>query len=729
MTPRRYCLITPCRDEERFARRTLDSVTSQTLAPALWVIVDDGSRDSTARILAEYAERFPFIRTMKRTDRGDRKLGSGVVDAFYAGYDTIDPYGFDFVCKLDLDLELPPRYFELLIERMESNPRLGSCSGKAYFLAGDDLVSERIGDDHALGMAKFYRTTCLLQIGGFVRQLAWDGIDSHRCRQLGWIAVSWDDPELRFVHLRPMGTSHRNWWTGRVRHGFGQYFMGTGPVWMLASALFRMTRPPVLVGGIAMLWGYARSAIRGDPRYARAGFRPFLRRYQRACLWKGKARALRDLDARQAAVWDPGRPPDVGERKLEGAPRPAARRRPLLKAGAWILFYLAILELGSAAILAWRPGIFRGLAMSRAQRNAAYVAGFERAIERRPGMLCVYDLELGWKPRARLDNGVDVTNAEGLRSRREYAPLPPPDTLRIAAFGDSFVYGSEVLTEEAWPSVLERLRPETEVLNYGVPGFGQDQIYLRYQAEGRKLSPAIVLFGVATPTLDRLVSVLPSFQSMETTPVGLVTKPRFLLDEAGGLTLVPNPVRRLEDLGRFVADPSAVRELGVHDYWYERRIYESWMFDHFHACRLLFSAWALADRRYFDEDRPVRGPPGGAVFNESSTAFGILARILGQFVESARASGMQPVVLLLPDGYAVERAREGKSDILEPLREHCRKAGLPTLDAGEAFRELPATADLDALFHGRFHYSAEGNRLAAQWIRREIDRQGWRQGG
>src|SRR5687768_5693339 len=42
--PRRYALVTPCRDEAKFARRTLDSVINQTVPPALWVIVDDGSK-------------------------------------------------------------------------------------------------------------------------------------------------------------------------------------------------------------------------------------------------------------------------------------------------------------------------------------------------------------------------------------------------------------------------------------------------------------------------------------------------------------------------------------------------------------------------------------------------------------------------------------------------------------------------------------------------------------
>ena len=250
MSSRRYCIVTPCRDEAKYARRTLDSVTQQSQLPDLWVIVDDGSKDETPQILDEYATRFPFIRVVRRTDRGDRKVGAGVIEAFYTGYDTIDESAFEYVCKLDLDLVLPPGYFAGLMDRMEAEPRLGTCSGKAYFFAPgtpDDhvgfplstaagLVSEKIGDENSVGASKFYRTRCFRDIGGFVRQVMWDGIDGHRCRQLGWIATSWDDPELRFVHLRPMGTSHKSWWTGRMRHGFGQYFMGTPPLYMLEAA-------------------------------------------------------------------------------------------------------------------------------------------------------------------------------------------------------------------------------------------------------------------------------------------------------------------------------------------------------------------------------------------------------------------------------------------------------------------------------------------------------------
>jgi poly-beta-1,6-N-acetyl-D-glucosamine synthase len=102
-----------------------------------------------------------------------------------------------------------------------------------------------------------------------------------------------------------MGTSHKTWWTGRMRHGFGQYFMGTTPMYMLGSALYRMTRPPRIVGGIAMMHGYLESAIKRRPRYGTREFRRFLRRYQWACLLKGKKRATEELNRRQATQWDP----------------------------------------------------------------------------------------------------------------------------------------------------------------------------------------------------------------------------------------------------------------------------------------------------------------------------------------------------------------------------------------------------------------------------------------
>jgi poly-beta-1,6-N-acetyl-D-glucosamine synthase len=302
---RRYVVISPCRDESTLLATTIETVLRQTERPELWVIVNDGSRDGSGAMLDEYAARHDWIRVLHRPDRGKRVLGSGVMEAFYHGLDQVDLSDFDYLCKLDLDLDLPERYFATLMDHMEADPRLGCCSGKPYFTRDGQVFSERCGDEHAVGMSKFYRVNAFRQIGGFVRELMWDGIDTHCCRMLGWRAASWDADDLRFIHLRPMGSSDKSWLTGRLRHGRGQHFMGTHPIYMLASAAWRIFHPPLLIGSAGMLWGYVRARLKREPTFDRPGFRQFLRSYQMACLRKGKRAATADLETEQAAAWKP----------------------------------------------------------------------------------------------------------------------------------------------------------------------------------------------------------------------------------------------------------------------------------------------------------------------------------------------------------------------------------------------------------------------------------------
>jgi biofilm PGA synthesis N-glycosyltransferase PgaC len=293
----RYLIVSPCRNEMAYMRRTLDSVIAQTVRPALWVIVDDGSTDDTPQILADYTARHDWIRVVPKPDRGHRAVGPGVIEAFYAGLATVDLGDFDYLCKLDLDLDLPVGYFGELIRRMEADPRIGTCSGKPYMRVNGRLVSERRGDEMSAGMTKFYSVTCFKDIGGFVREVMWDAIDCHKARQLGWRAVSWDTPELRFEHLRPMGSSQTSIHTGRRRHGFGQYFMGSDPLFYAATCLFRMAEPPYVTGGFSMFWGYLRAWLRRERQLDDRELIAFIRRYQRRALLVGKARAVAEIEA------------------------------------------------------------------------------------------------------------------------------------------------------------------------------------------------------------------------------------------------------------------------------------------------------------------------------------------------------------------------------------------------------------------------------------------------
>jgi hypothetical protein len=85
-----------------------------------------------------------------------------------------------------------------------------------------------------------------------------------------------------------------------MRHGFGQYFMGTGPVYMAVSALSRVNQRPYVIGSLWMFWGWLKSALKRAPRYGDAEFRAFLRRWQWRSLLVGKARATAEIDRRNA---------------------------------------------------------------------------------------------------------------------------------------------------------------------------------------------------------------------------------------------------------------------------------------------------------------------------------------------------------------------------------------------------------------------------------------------
>src|SRR3954451_901184 len=149
-------------------------------------------------------------------------------------------------------------------------------------------------------MSKFYRRAFLDDIGGLVKGLIWDGVDCYRGRMLGWRSTSIDDPELRFIHLRPMGSSDKGILHGRRRLGEGYWFLGSAPSFVLASAVYRLKHTPAVVGSLATLQGYAKAWLKGMPRYEDLTFRRYLRRYHRAMLTMGRTRAA-DLFEREAA--------------------------------------------------------------------------------------------------------------------------------------------------------------------------------------------------------------------------------------------------------------------------------------------------------------------------------------------------------------------------------------------------------------------------------------------
>ncbi len=311
-----YVLVSPCKDEAEHIEATLRSVAEQTVLPAQWVIVDDGSTDESMAIVERWRERMPFIKVVTRAP-GARQVGGGVIRAFNDGLAAVDiPHRY--IAKFDVDLELPPRYFEIMIARMEADPELGTCSGKAYYRHPEtgEPVSELCGDEASVGMIKFYRRECFDAIGGFETDVGWDGFDCHKARWMGWRAQSWDDPEIRFIHLRPMGSSQKSIYQGRIRHGRGQYLLGAHPVFFLASSVYRSLRQrPRLTGTAYALRGYIGAALNGEKPFGNPEITRFIRRYQMRALRTGKREAAEwAYQQRRAALGGAALPAGDGER-------------------------------------------------------------------------------------------------------------------------------------------------------------------------------------------------------------------------------------------------------------------------------------------------------------------------------------------------------------------------------------------------------------------------------
>lgn len=325
------------------------------------------------------------------------------------------------------------------------------------------------------------------------------------------------------------------------------------------------------------------------------------------------------------------------------------------------------------------------------------------------------DSVLGWRYRAGFTDSLNQITAQGLRSHRLYAQHRVDGGLRVAAFGDSFVYGNEVGDSDAWAAQIERLDSTIEVLNYGVGGYGDDQALLRYLHDGAQLSPDVVLLGFVSEDLGRLMNVYRRFRSVREIPL---VKPRYLVDDRDSLTLLPSPIRRTADWARYLNQPAAVVSFGRHDYWYEPIIYRNPIYDYSATVRLVSNLWIRVKRRYLGADRLSRG----GLFSSTSDAFRIQVAVFKLFANVVRERGATPAVLFFPDVESLQRSARAVRPRYQSLLVAARAMGIECLDGAEAFAREPVGGRSAGWFRPAGHYSPAGNLVLARWLVGELRR-------
>jgi poly-beta-1,6-N-acetyl-D-glucosamine synthase len=257
--PRLYVIVSPVKDEERYVELTLRSVTRQSLKPVLWVIVDDGSKDSTMNIVNCYAETHPFIRLVRNPYAGARQPGSAVIRAFNFGCQSISGTEHDFIVKLDCDLSFGSDYFEKIVGKFTNDPKLGIASG-VYFEQDKTGIWNQIAMPayHAAGACKVLRKACFEAIGGFIAAAGWDTVDEIRAMAKGWKTTHF--AEIGMKHHKPEGSGIGTIKTG-VMHGEIYYLTGGSIFFFLLKVLHRLKSKPFGLSALALVRGYLKAFL------------------------------------------------------------------------------------------------------------------------------------------------------------------------------------------------------------------------------------------------------------------------------------------------------------------------------------------------------------------------------------------------------------------------------------------------------------------------------------
>jgi glycosyltransferase involved in cell wall biosynthesis len=256
----------------------------QTILPKQWIIVNDGSQDGTGTLIDQAALQYPWIRAVHRKDRGSRKWGAGIIEAFYAGYDALDCDDWEYMSKLDGDLSFEPDYFERAFEKLRDNPKIGIGGGVLYHYDHGQRVLENHPKFHVRGGVKIYRRECWEAIGGLWVGPGSDTVDEVKANMLAWTTSSFFD--IHLIHHRFTGASWGRW-GGLTKDGKIDYVLGYHPLFLAAKVISRLIRRPYVVGSFAHVCGYLSANMQHIPRVDDPQLIQYLRQQQLARLFGG----------------------------------------------------------------------------------------------------------------------------------------------------------------------------------------------------------------------------------------------------------------------------------------------------------------------------------------------------------------------------------------------------------------------------------------------------------
>lgn len=253
-------------------------MVTQTLLPAAWVVVSDGSTDRTDEIVGKYASEYPWIVYVRLPLHRDRQFAAKV-GAFNEGYRRLSKVEYEVIGNLDADITFEPDYFEYLIHQFAEYPDLG-VAGTPFVENGVQYDYRFTNIEHVSGACQLFRRECYEDIGGYtaVKAGGIDWIAVTTARMKGWRTRTFTEKVCD--HHRKMGAGTASTLGLMFRRGKKDYALGGHPLWQIFRSLYQMSRKPYVLGGFLLLLGFVWSAMLRSERPISIDLLRFNRREQ-----------------------------------------------------------------------------------------------------------------------------------------------------------------------------------------------------------------------------------------------------------------------------------------------------------------------------------------------------------------------------------------------------------------------------------------------------------------
>ncbi len=272
----KYLIVTPVRDEENFVSKTILSVVNQTILPTKWIFVDDNSKDGTLSILKENEKLYKFICVKEVGQNTQRIPGIGVMKAFEFGLTGEDLSAYDFVVKIDADLEFESDFFENIFVAFGKNKKLGIASG--LIIEQNGVPVSRNFDSHTYGGTKIYLRQCFQEILPIEKIKFWDLIDNIKANIKGYETKIIHSEKVK--HLKPMDSAAGSLNEAKLKGRYCSY-LGYDKTFFLMKAVKLFFEWPFFIKGAYHLLGYIENALVRKEFYANYDVVVFLQKQQK----------------------------------------------------------------------------------------------------------------------------------------------------------------------------------------------------------------------------------------------------------------------------------------------------------------------------------------------------------------------------------------------------------------------------------------------------------------